>query len=93
MITLCHTILIVVSNHFSFPNLLFYNLHMIIEVMNILATLFLMFDNLKIAYPNSLTLPIGNFYWSSDVKESINLFVLFTTLVKMIAYERKNNSV
>ncbi|URE30714.1 Mechanosensitive ion channel [Musa troglodytarum] len=64
---------------------------MIVEEMNILTTVFLRFDNQKITYPNTLlaTLPIGNFYRSPDMGESIDFCVHVATPVEKIALMRE----
>lgn len=64
---------------------------MIVEEMNILTTVFLRYDNQKITYPNSLlaTLPIGNFYRSPDMGESIDFCVHVATPVEKIAVMRE----
>ncbi|RRT54517.1 hypothetical protein BHE74_00038272 [Ensete ventricosum] len=64
---------------------------MIVEEMNILTTVFLRYDNQKITYPNTLlaTLPIGNFYRSPDMGESIDFCVHVATPVEKIAIMRE----
>lgn len=64
---------------------------MIVEEMNILTTVFLRYDNQKITYPNSVlaTLPIGNFYRSPDMGESIDFCVHVATPVEKIAVMRE----
>ncbi|KAH6777086.1 Mechanosensitive ion channel family protein [Perilla frutescens var. hirtella] len=60
---------------------------MIVEEMNILTTVFLRYDNLKIIYPNVTlaTRPIGNFYRSPDMGDSVDFAVHITTPVEKIA--------
>lgn len=60
---------------------------MIVEEMNILTTLFLRFDNLKVLYPNSTlaTKPISNFYRSPDMGDSIDFYVHIATPAEKIA--------
>lgn len=60
---------------------------MVVEEMNIMATIFLRYDNLKIYYPNSLlaTKPISNFYRSPDMGESIDFCVHVATPVEKLA--------
>ncbi|KAG6574828.1 Mechanosensitive ion channel protein 10, partial [Cucurbita argyrosperma subsp. sororia] len=51
--------------------------HMFVEEMNILSTVFLRFDNEKIYYPNSvlLTKPISNFRRSPDMSDTVNFTI------------------
>ncbi|CAI9769783.1 unnamed protein product [Fraxinus pennsylvanica] len=60
---------------------------MIVEEMNILTTVFLRFDNLKVFYPNSTlaTKPISNFYRSPDMGDSIDFYVHIATPAEKIA--------
>ena len=60
---------------------------MIVEEMNILNTIFLRWDNQKIMYPNStLALrPIGNYYRSPDMSDSIDFCVHIATPAEKIA--------
>lgn len=60
---------------------------MIVEEMNILTTVFLRFDNQKIMYPNSTlsTRPIGNYYRSPDMGDSIDFTVHIATPAEKIA--------
>ncbi|KAK2660813.1 hypothetical protein Ddye_007346 [Dipteronia dyeriana] len=63
-------------------------IQLIVEEMNILNTVFLRCsDNQKITYPNSLlsTKPIGNFYRSPDMAESIEFCVHISTPMEKIA--------
>ncbi|CAF2140738.1 BnaA02g18960D [Brassica napus] len=48
-------------------------IHMVVEVLNILTTVFLRFDNQKVVYPNSLlwTKSIGNYYRSPEMAPMI----------------------
>ncbi|KAM0949795.1 putative mechanosensitive ion channel MscS, LSM domain superfamily [Dioscorea sansibarensis] len=60
---------------------------MIVEEMNILTTVFLRYDNMKIIYPNSLlsTKPISNIYRSPDMGDSIDFCVHVATPVQKLA--------
>ncbi|OMP03990.1 Mechanosensitive ion channel MscS [Corchorus olitorius] len=60
---------------------------MIVEEMNILTTVFLRSDGQKIIYPNSVlsTKPIGNFYRSPDMVETIEFCVHVSTPSEKIA--------
>ncbi|KAL3356643.1 hypothetical protein AABB24_017347 [Solanum stoloniferum] len=60
---------------------------MIVEEMNILTTVFLRFDNQKIIYPNStlLTRPIGNYYRSPDMGDSVDFTVHISTPAEKFA--------
>lgn len=60
---------------------------MIVEEMNILTTVFLRVDNQKIIYPNStlLTRPIGNYYRSPDMGDSVDFTVHISTPAEKIA--------
>ncbi|KAJ0077179.1 hypothetical protein Patl1_35863 [Pistacia atlantica] len=60
---------------------------MIVEEMNILTTVFLRHDNLKIVYPNSTLSqkPINNFYRSPDMVEVIDFCIHITTPMEKIA--------
>ncbi|XP_078445733.1 mechanosensitive ion channel protein 6-like [Wolffia australiana] len=60
---------------------------MIVEEMNILTTVFLRYDNQKIAYPNSVlsTKPISNYYRSPDMGDSIDFCVHVSTPVEKVA--------
>ncbi|URE40999.1 Late embryogenesis abundant protein [Musa troglodytarum] len=64
---------------------------MVVEEMNILTTVFLRYDNQKITYPNSVlaTKPIGNFYRSPDMGESIDFCVHVATPVEKLAIMRE----
>ncbi|CAA3001734.1 mechanosensitive ion channel 10-like [Olea europaea subsp. europaea] len=54
---------------------------MIVEEMNILTTIFLKFDNEKVYYPNTVlaTKPIGNFYRSPDMGDTLEFSIDFKT--------------
>lgn len=54
---------------------------MIVEEMNILTTVFLKFDNEKVYYPNTVlaTKPIGNFYRSPDMGDTLEFSIDFKT--------------
>lgn len=60
---------------------------MVVEEMNILTTVFLRYDNLKIIYPNVTlaTRPIGNFYRSPDMGDSVDFSVHIATPAEKIA--------
>ncbi|KAL3514818.1 hypothetical protein ACH5RR_027535 [Cinchona calisaya] len=60
---------------------------MIVEEMNILSTVFLRYDNLKITYPNSVlsTKPISNYYRSPDMGDSIDFCIHISTPMEKIA--------
>jgi len=60
---------------------------MVVEEMNILTTVFLRYDNQKIVYPNSVlaTKPIGNYYRSPDMGDSVDFCVHISTPVEKIA--------
>ncbi|XP_042415325.1 mechanosensitive ion channel protein 5-like [Zingiber officinale] len=67
------------------------NFQMLVEEMNILTTVFLRFDNLKVTYPNTVlaTLPLGNFYRSPNMGESIDFCIHVATPVEKIAIMRE----
>ncbi|XP_057966397.1 mechanosensitive ion channel protein 6-like isoform X2 [Malania oleifera] len=60
---------------------------MIVEEMNILTTVFLRYDNLKIIFPNSVlsTKPIFNYYRSPDMGDGIDFYVHIATPAEKIA--------
>lgn len=60
---------------------------MIVEEMNILNTVFLKFDNLKIIFPNSTlaTKAISNYYRSPDMGDSVDFHVHIATPAEKIA--------
>ncbi|CAA7391470.1 unnamed protein product [Spirodela intermedia] len=60
---------------------------MIVEEMNILTTVFLRYDNQKIAYPNSvlLTKPISNFYRSPDMWDFVDFCIDVATPEEKVA--------
>ncbi|KAL9271696.1 Mechanosensitive ion channel protein 8-like protein [Drosera capensis] len=62
-------------------------LQMIVEEMNILTTVFLRYDNLKITYPNSVlaTKPINNYYRSPEMGDSVDFCVHISTPVEKLA--------
>ena len=55
--------------------------------MNILTTVFLRYDNLKMIFPNSVlsTKPIGNFYRSPDMGDAIDFCIHIATPVEKVA--------
>ncbi|CAL5055130.1 unnamed protein product [Urochloa decumbens] len=59
----------------------------VVEEMNIMTTVFLRNDNLKIYYPNSVlaTKPIMNFYRSPDMGEAIDFSIHVATPVEKLA--------
>ncbi|AQK73399.1 Mechanosensitive ion channel protein 6 [Zea mays] len=59
----------------------------VVEEMNIMTTVFLRYDNLKIYYPNSVlaTKPIMNFYRSPDMGEAIDFSIHVSTPVEKLA--------
>ncbi|KAJ3680466.1 hypothetical protein LUZ60_016744 [Juncus effusus] len=59
----------------------------IVEEMNIMTTIFLRYDNLKVSYPNNLlaTKPISNFYRSPDMGDSIDFSIHVATPAEKIA--------
>lgn len=60
---------------------------MVVEEMNILTTVFLRYDNLKVLYLNSLlaTKPIHNFFRSPDMGDSVEFLVHIATPIEKIA--------
>ncbi|KAJ8754328.1 hypothetical protein K2173_002779 [Erythroxylum novogranatense] len=65
--------------------------HMIVEEMNILTTVFLRYDMEKIYYPNStlLTKPISNFYRSPEMSDCINFTIDVSTTMETIVALKK----
>ncbi|XP_076948523.1 mechanosensitive ion channel protein 6-like [Bidens hawaiensis] len=63
------------------------SVHMVVEEMNILTTVFLRFDNQKIIYPNSVlaTKPIANYYRSPDMGDAIDFCIHVSTPVEKIS--------
>ncbi|KAF8768671.1 hypothetical protein HU200_007224 [Digitaria exilis] len=59
----------------------------VVEEMNIMTTVFLRYDNLKIYYPNSVlaTKPIMNYYRSPDMGEGIDFSIHVATPVEKLA--------
>ncbi|KAM0893512.1 hypothetical protein ACQ4PT_025066 [Festuca glaucescens] len=59
----------------------------VVEEMNIMTTVFLRYDNLKIYYPNSVlaTKPILNFYRSPDMGEGVDFSIHVATPVEKLA--------
>ncbi|GLT45010.1 hypothetical protein SLA2020_188760 [Shorea laevis] len=59
---------------------------MVVDEMNLLTTVFLKYDKEKIYYPNAVlaTKPIGNFYRSPDMGDSIEFAVDISTTVDQI---------
>ncbi|KAJ4811792.1 Mechanosensitive ion channel family protein [Rhynchospora pubera] len=60
---------------------------LVVEEMNIMSTVFLRYDNLKIYYPNSVlaTKPISNYYRSPDMGDSIDFAIHVATPLDKIA--------
>ncbi|KAJ9553956.1 hypothetical protein OSB04_018001 [Centaurea solstitialis] len=60
---------------------------MIVEEMNILTTIFLRYDNQKIAYPNSVlaSMPIANYHRSPDMGDAIDFCIHVSTPPEKIA--------
>ncbi|KAK1416476.1 hypothetical protein QVD17_32267 [Tagetes erecta] len=60
---------------------------MIVEEMNILTTIFLRYDNQKIAYPNSVlaTMPIANYHRSPDMGDAIDFCIHVSTPTEKVA--------
>lgn len=60
--------------------------HMVVEEMNILTTVFLRFDNQKIIYPNTVlsTKPISNYYRSPDMGDAIDFCIHISTPMEKI---------
>lgn len=59
---------------------------LVVEEMNILSTVFLRYDNQKVVYPNSTLAmrPIGNFYRSPDMGDSLEFVVHIGTPMEKI---------
>ncbi|KAI4979432.1 hypothetical protein ZWY2020_016185 [Hordeum vulgare] len=59
----------------------------VVEEMNILTTVFLRYDNLKIYYPNNVlaSIPIKNFYRSPDMGDGIDFYIHVATPVAKLA--------
>ncbi|XP_047309749.1 mechanosensitive ion channel protein 6-like [Impatiens glandulifera] len=60
---------------------------MVVEEMDILSTVFLRYDNQKIVFPNATlaTKPIGNYYRSPDMGDSIDFNIHMATPVEKIS--------
>lgn len=67
------------------------DVHMTVEEMNILTTVFLRYDNEKIYYPNAVLLnkPISNFYRSPEMWDSIDFVVDVSTPMETIISLKK----
>ncbi|KAK7386815.1 hypothetical protein VNO78_27152 [Psophocarpus tetragonolobus] len=65
--------------------------HMIVEEMNILTTVFLRYDNEKIYYPNAVLLnkPISNFYRSPEMWDSIDFTIDVSSSMETILALKK----
>ncbi|RCV07699.1 hypothetical protein SEVIR_1G271000v4 [Setaria viridis] len=63
------------------------DVQLVVEEMNIMTTVFLRYDNLKIYYPNSVlaTKPIMNFYRSPDMGDAIDFSIHVATPVEKLA--------
>jgi hypothetical protein len=59
----------------------------VVEEMNILTTIFLRYDNLKVYYPNSqlAILPIMNYYRSPDMGDAVDFSVNVATTAEKLA--------
>ncbi|CAN6813503.1 unnamed protein product [Brassica oleracea var. botrytis] len=70
------------------------DVQLVVEEMNILTTVFLRYDNLKIMYPNSLLWQksISNYYRSPDMTDTIEFCVHITTPHEKIATIRQRIS-
>ncbi|KAJ0241883.1 Mechanosensitive ion channel protein 8 [Hirschfeldia incana] len=70
------------------------DVQLVVEEMNILTTVFLRYDNLKIMYPNSLLWQksISNFYRSPDMTDTIEFCVHILTPLEKIATIRQRIS-
>ncbi|KAL2517275.1 Mechanosensitive ion channel protein 10 [Abeliophyllum distichum] len=64
---------------------------LIVEEMNILTTVFLRYDNEKIYYPNAvlITKPIGNFYRSPEMCDTIDFTIDVSTSMETIIALKK----
>ncbi|MFS7959844.1 putative mechanosensitive ion channel MscS, LSM domain superfamily [Helianthus anomalus] len=60
---------------------------MIVEEMHILTTIFLRYDNQKIAYPNNVlaTMPIANYHRSPDMGDAIDFCIHVSTPNEKVA--------
>ena len=58
----------------------------VVEEMNIMTTIFLRYDNLKVYYPNSqlAQLPIMNYYRSPDMGDAVDFAVHVATPVEKL---------
>ncbi|KAF8112698.1 hypothetical protein N665_0062s0049 [Sinapis alba] len=70
------------------------DVQLVVEEMNILTTVFLRYDNLKIMYPNSLLWQksISNYYRSPDMTDAVEFCVHITTPLETIAMIRQRIS-
>ncbi|KAG5406360.1 hypothetical protein IGI04_012479 [Brassica rapa subsp. trilocularis] len=70
------------------------DVQLVVEEMNILTTVFLRYDNLKIMYPNSLLWQksISNYYRSPDMTDTIEFCIHITTPHEKIATIRQRIS-
>jgi small-conductance mechanosensitive channel len=59
----------------------------VVEEMNIMTTIFLRYDNLKVYYPNSklAMLPIMNYYRSPDMGDAVDFSVNVATPPEKLA--------
>ncbi|XP_044397879.1 uncharacterized protein [Triticum aestivum] len=62
-------------------------MQVVVEEMNIMTTIFLRYDNLKVYYPNSklATLPIMNYYRSPDMGDAVDFSVNVATPPEKLA--------
>ncbi|CAM0951925.1 unnamed protein product [Alopecurus aequalis] len=63
------------------------NMQVVVEEMNIMTTIFLRYDNLKVYYPNSklAALPIMNYYRSPDMGDAVDFSVNVATPPEKLA--------
>lgn len=66
---------------------MFSKFQVVVEEMNIMTTIFLRYDNLKVYYPNSqlAVLPIMNYYRSPDMGDAVDFSVHVATPVEKLA--------
>lgn len=62
------------------------DLQLLVEEMNILTTIFLKLSNEKISYPNSVlaTKPISNYNRSPDMSDTVEFSIAFETPIEKI---------
>ncbi|TXG64948.1 hypothetical protein EZV62_011942 [Acer yangbiense] len=76
---------------FFFFFFLHYFFQMVVEEMNVLTTVFLRYDNMKIIFPNSVLSqkPIHNFYRSPEMRDAVEFCVHIATPPEKIALIRQ----